>query len=86
MGISRFHVRVEFHTTGEHTHVRWLGAPGMAERDRFEIPTGMIPTDLRPIGSEFLLVMQSMVPVGTESPEEIRRLVAERNWIERLQP
>jgi len=83
---ARIHVRVEFHTAGEQTRVRWLKAPGMAERDYFELPTNAIPQDLRRIGSEFLLIMLPIERSKAKDTDELRRMIAESFAIERLGP
>jgi len=80
----RLHVRVDFHTAGEQTRVRWLNAPGMAERDFFESPTEAIPYDLRRIGSEFILVLLPIERAKAQDLDELRRMIAESFAIERL--
>jgi hypothetical protein len=80
----RIHVRVEFHTAGDHTQLRWLQAPGMAEHDRFEIPTMAIPIDLRRIGSEFVLVLLDMDRSSTGDADELRNRIRDSFRIERL--
>jgi hypothetical protein len=81
---TRLHVRVEFHTAGEHTHLRWLSARPLAESDRFEVPTIAIPADLRRIGSEFYLVLLDVDRASVADTDELRHRIRDSFRIERI--
>jgi len=72
-------VRVLMHLNGGYTKVfleRTEGC-GMANGGiEWDIPTRVIPLHLRPIGSRFLVLTNSVWPESTDTVEELRAVVA----------
>jgi hypothetical protein len=65
-------VRVEMHLPGGFTRVILFA---LAHGDlRWDIPTECIPPHLRPIGSEFLVIMPRFTPEPGDTPDAIREI------------
>jgi hypothetical protein len=85
--LAREPVRVIFHMDGEYTRVIWERSENTAWAGIgwiFDIPTYVIPSDLRAIGSCFLL---SIVKPNANDCEDIDNIRSNRNsffHIERL--
>lgn len=71
-------VRVLMHLNGGYTRVSVVRSEGQGLANGagvWDIPTAAIPSHLRPIGSQFLAVVQRFAPEDHDSPEDIRRMI-----------
>ena len=86
--IERETVRVIFHLNQGYTRVIWQRSENTAWAGlgwTFDIPTNVIPCNLRIIGSYFVLSIKKIDIDALEDIEYIRTALVESFYIERLQ-
>ena len=77
--VYRLPARVQWHANGGFTRLECLEG-----RMHNEIPTDLIPPDLRAIGSCFILVIRNVNAKDFRSAQELRGLLDEVYSVERL--
>jgi hypothetical protein len=68
------------HLNGGYTSVSVVGTEGLGIADGgaiWDIPTEAVPLHHRPICSQFLVVTPRFTPEDHDSPDDIRRMIAE---------
>jgi hypothetical protein len=73
-------VRVLMHLNGGYTRVSVVRTEGLGMADGgilWDIPTEAIPAHLRAVGAQFLAVVPRFTPEDQDSPDDIRRMLAQ---------
>ena len=72
-------VRVLFHQNAGFTRVEYLRTG-----QHVEVPTETIPTDLREIGSRFILIFRAIRPDAADSQDAMHHALAYNTSVERI--